>query len=117
MSLISVVESVKVWSKHSLERGGQPLQGAVAEARRAARSIVQEAKLRDPLVYMVYEGPMAGQGGPLVVHYMGRKRYANDVLAFFDRECGDANITQTLRSSPNYYAFFKDRLPNIGMPR
>ena len=116
MSLTSVLESVKTWSKHSLETSGQPLQGAAAEARRAARSILQEVKLRDPLVYMVYEGPMANQGGPLVVHYMGRKRYANDVLAFFERECGDANITQTLRASPNYYTFFKDRFQTSVCP-
>ena len=58
---------------------------------------------------MVNEGVMVNQGGSLVVHYLGRRRYANDILAFFDRDGGDANIKQTLRENPNDFDFFKNR--------
>ena len=76
---------------------------------RSARGVVAELQRQDELVYCISEGNLPQQGGRLVVHYLGRKRFANDFLAFYDRDAVDAALSQNIAYSTSYLGFLRER--------
>jgi hypothetical protein len=69
----------------------------------------RELRLRDELVYCVSEGNLPNQGGKLVVHYLGRKRFADDFLMFYDRDAVDAGVRQNIAYTANIARFWRER--------
>lgn len=92
--------------------GSRPL----ALGRRHARRLLDEVRLRDPLVYRTLAGPLAGGRESLSLHYLGRGRFAQDFLVFFERHDNDANIAQTTRRQTSLPGFVAQRRTLRGAP-
>jgi hypothetical protein len=75
----------------------------------AARDVRQEIGERDELVSCISEGNLPAQGGRLCVHYLGRKRFAEDFLMFFDRDTVDAAISQKTSDPMHLVRFLRQR--------
>lgn len=76
----------------------------------AIRSVAQEVRLRDQLVYCISEGKLPRDGGHLVVHYLGRQRFADDFLMFYDRDAPDAGgLQQNIVYKTSLPRFLRDR--------
>ena len=88
----------------------------LAACRRAARRAVLEVKLRDPWIYSIFTGTRVGGGGPLCLHYLGRQRFAQDFLIFFERVHEDSGIRQTLKPTPALPALWWQSRPTGGWP-
>jgi hypothetical protein len=74
-----------------------------------AKDIRHEVAERDELVTCVSEGNLPAQGGRLTVHYLGRKRFAEDFLMFFDRDTVDAAVSQKTSDPMGLARFLKQR--------
>lgn len=87
-----------------------PLTSLIDAAHRISSTIYDEVRRRDELVYCISEGNLPDQGGKLMVHYLGRKRFADDFLMFYDREAqGEARVQQTIRQTYGLHAFRRAR--------
>jgi hypothetical protein len=75
----------------------------------AILSLGREIRLHDELVYCVSEGNLPNQGGQLVVHYLGRKRFADDFLVFYDRDAVDAGLRQNIVYTASIARFWRER--------
>lgn len=78
-------------------------------AVRVAQGVFEEIRRRDEWVYCVSEGNLPNQGGKLVVHYLGRKRFADDFLMFYDRDTVDASVRQNIMYTASLPRFLKER--------
>src|SRR4051812_40323715 len=78
-------------------------------AYRLAHNVFEEARRRDEWVYCTSEGNLPHQGGKLLVHYLGRKRFADDFLMFYDRDTVDAAVKKNIMSPAGLPLFLKDR--------
>jgi hypothetical protein len=56
------------------------------------------------------------QGGKLVVHYLGRKRFADDFLMFYDRDNVDAAVRQNIIYTASLPRFLKERYAATSCP-
>ena len=89
----------------------------IHEAHRISQTIFDEVRRRDELVYCVSEGNLPDQGGKLLVHYLGRKRFADDFLMFYDREAqGEARVQQHIRKTYGLPAFRRARHEALACP-
>lgn len=88
----------------------------VKRAYAGLSTVVNELRRHDELVYCVSEGNLPNQGGRLVVHYLGRKRFANDFLMFYDRNVVDAAVNQNIAYSGSYLRFFQERKKAVRCP-
>lgn len=107
MSVAKAVESIYKTSQG--ENGRFDVRIAATTLLRSARGVLAELQRRDELVYCISEGNLPQQGGRLVVHYLGRKRFANDFLAFYDRDAVDAALSQNIAYSTSYLGFLRER--------
>jgi hypothetical protein len=78
-------------------------------AYRLAQGVVEEVRRRDEWVYCTSEGNLPHQGGKLLVHYLGRKRFADDFLMFYDRDTVDAAVRQNIMYTAGLPRFLKER--------
>lgn len=81
----------------------------IETAYRTALGLFEEIRKRDEWVYCVSEGNLPHQGGKLVVHYLGRKRFADDFLMFYDRDTVDASVRQNIMYTASLPRFLKER--------
>lgn len=82
---------------------------AIDWSYQAAKGLVQEVRLRDPWVYCTSEGNLPGQGGSFLTHYIGRKRFADDFLMFYDRDTVGAAVKQDIRATLGVPRFLRER--------
>ena len=94
-----------------------PMTSLINAAHRISQTIVDEVRRRDELVYCVSEGNLPAQGGKLMVHYLGRKRFADDFLMFYDREAqGEARVQQHIRQTYGLSGFRRARHTALACP-
>lgn len=82
---------------------------AIDWAYQAAKGLAQEVRLQDPWVYCTSEGNLPDQGGSWVTHYLGRKRFADDFLMFYDRDTVGAAVKQDIRTTMGVPRFWRER--------
>jgi hypothetical protein len=74
-----------------------------------AKDVRHEMVERDELITCVSEGNLPSQGGRLSVQYLGRKRFAEDFLMFFDRDTVDAAVSQKTGEPMGIVSFLRQR--------
>ncbi len=74
---------------------------------RHAAGVVRELRSHDELVYSEISGELTAAGGPFVLHYLGRRRFAHDFLTFFERQ--KATPLQTFRTHNSTLRFLISR--------
>lgn len=89
----------------------------IETAYRLARGIFDEARRRDEWVYCTSEGNLPNHGGKLLVHYLGRKRFADDFLMFYDRDTVDAAVRQNILHTASLPRFLKERYQARACPQ
>ena len=81
----------------------------VGKVYQAGNGLWQEIRQRDSWVYCISRGNLPQQGGELRVHYLGRKRFADDFLMFYDRDAVDAAIQQEIVKTLSLPQFYRER--------
>lgn len=85
------------------------LMDVVDKVYQAGNGLWQEFRQRDTWVYCQSRGNLPQQGGTLSVHYLGRKRFADDFLMFYDRDAIDAAVEQSITYTASLQRFLRER--------
>lgn len=85
------------------------LQSTWQNVVQTAKDIRTELRERDELVQCISEGNLPEHGGRLTVRYLGRKRFADDFLMFFDRDAIDAAVNQNTSEPKQIFRFLRER--------
>ena len=84
----------------------QHWQRSAGQLLRHAAGMVRELRAHDDLVLGECHGELVGKGGPLRLHYFGRRRFAHDFLTFFERP---AQPEPAAENAPAVQQSFRER--------